>query len=170
MTTVAWDGRYLCSDSLMVGSHKSMSPVQKIFNIQSDKILAVGLAGSVCDFRHFLRWIVSNIEGHPTEKPSIESSGEEGGVDALVIMRDGKHLFFDSNCTGYAFLSGVEALGSGSSLAMASMLSGRNAPFAVKVASQLDVYTDNILQTYDSKRNTLRGPFQKEHCVKWVSK
>jgi len=129
MTTVAFDGDTLATDSRCVGDYIDDN-VKKLFLV-GETFYAV--AGSLTEVLAFINWRESvHIDSEKTnEKPNIQS-------DISVIEVVGGDVFFwEKNCV-HVPCSVPIAIGSGASFAMAAMLCGKTAIEAVEIAKKLD--------------------------------
>lgn len=125
MTTIAWDGRTLASDSMTTGTFVMHNHV-KILNVNGDLI---GFAGGVQCGEAFFNWYKS---GCPTEKPDLEDDFEG------VVIRKGKCYFLAKTLVMVEVKTKKYALGAGAQFAMAALHCGKTAVEAVKVAIRLN--------------------------------
>ena len=131
MTVIAWDGRTLASDRLVL--YGSMSRVAEKIFIYGD--IAYGAAGTYDQVLVFRQWVAL---GMPDPIPVLD--------DLAVIeielwecyVRDGEHLGVRSKIVGRAECGGIWAIGCGRELAMGAMLAGKGAREAVRIACLQD--------------------------------
>lgn len=150
MTTIAWDGRALCSDSRCIYGHIKQRPVQKIFAYKGD-FLAIGFCGSYNNHQAFIDWLLGK-----GEKPTIPSDTAAG---VIVVDKDLTAWCYHSDGASRVPAATCEADGSGSPYAMGAMLAGANAYKAVEIAIKLDENSGGPVQCYDIPTRTLTGPF-----------
>ncbi len=139
MTTIAWDGVTLASDSRIVkGSRLISDKYQKIYSFPSgysyhgDELLAIGISGVVADFDKAILMITSKSIGCLEFDNKCE-------IDAIII---GEKFVYEME-EGQDFLIRHEkstklACGSGAVFARTAMHLNKNAKQAVKVAIDLD--------------------------------
>lgn len=153
MTTIAYDGQFLCTDSMMVGGHIRMGAIQKLFVLEDGPYLAVAFCGASGNVMAFLDWLKGG------ERPSIS---DEFSIGAIAIGRDGEAYQFDSEVLGRVAIASPEACGSGAPYAMGAMLAGASAHKAVEVASRLDTNSGGPIQCFNINARVLTGPFGSE--------
>lgn len=127
MTTIAFDGKTMASDSQQTG--------QFIDNVEAVKIkrfggMLIGMAGRAGDLDLFINFLDTG------EKSPLFDTQES---EALVIV-DGEALYY--GCNLQPVPTGIPAaIGSGSGYAMAAMYCGKTAEEAVNIAARLDTNT-----------------------------
>lgn len=152
MTTVAFDGKTLASDSKATQQNITMiGPATKIFwpgegeywDVMGVKIVAFGMAGDY-DMLPFLKEVLSEGLTHRTvfDYDDVNFASilidENGNAWMYAIHRtqDGR-----KNTTVFTPSQGPCAVGSGQIVANAVMSIGKSAEAAVKAACKLDIYT-----------------------------
>lgn len=141
MTTVAWDGQQLASDSRITRGGAVM-PVQprKVFRIRGHLIAS---AGYLDDCDRWTEWFVRGCRGR---RPNMRN------VRALVIDHRGRAFVHDTAPEPSRAGPGI-AIGSGGKFAMCAMRAGVNARRAVEIAAQFDPHTGGRVQCLKLKRS-----------------
>lgn len=135
MTTIAWDGTFLASDSQ---SSHFRTMVQKIYRIDEGRLF--GASGAFEDALAVRDWFMTG-----GEKPKVDET-----FHAIVVERSGWYVLekgliripYDRQCF---------SVGSGRDFAMAAMMLGKSATEAVAVAIQLDPYSGGEIVTLSLK-------------------
>ena len=142
MTTIAWDGKTLASDSRVTeGGCLVSDNYNKIrtFKYKNKKHL-VGIAGSMAQGERFFVWLKQN--GFDLDDPPRLED-----MEALVVTKDGVWCY-EGSSQAYVTLTGeVAAIGSGSYIALAGMRIGLSSEESVLLASQVDLGTNNNIRT-----------------------
>ena len=128
MTTIAWDGKELASDSMVYSDYIEQSPIKKIFK-KDGKLFA--FAGVYAESIAFLN------EG---KKLTDESQAIE------IDLKTGKAKLHEGS--GCFDIKPPQALGSGAPFAMGAMLAGKSATEAVKIGIKLDPYSGGKVSTH----------------------
>ena len=133
MTTIAWDGISLCSDSLMTCAGVRVGTMKKIHKLHGG---LVAVAGQVSAAQVVLRW----LEAGCPDKP-------EDDIDftALWIKRDGTVWCIESDFNPYP-MSGPCTIGSGGDIALAALTLGKTAREAVELGIKLDCISGGEIQ------------------------
>lgn len=155
MTTIAWDGKTIASDSQeTTGDTITNFYAMKIFEASPDKciyqeeVYGYGLAGDSGAHLVIAEKLRENIN-HQTVFPS------EMRVSGIFIV--GLHRAFvlikeQGETTANIYVAGSnEAIGSGRDIARTAMTLGYDAVEAIKTAIKLDVYTGGDIQQYTIK-------------------
>lgn len=145
MTTVAWDGSTLATDSRATEDDESAkSNCIKMWRIQSKVAPVKGeilLAGAGNEFAMdlFRQWVENGGE------PNLHSRGVTGGedgeeFDAFIVHKSGT---YNANrlCCLIKNLEPQWAHGTGRQAALAAMKCGKSAVEAVRTAAQIDPFT-----------------------------
>ncbi len=140
LTTIAYDGERLVSDSRQVGLWKHGLKSIKIHRV-GDRLF--GVAGDVVECERYIAWVKA---GEPQDnKPEFDVDDDSFGV---MIVQDGRCYELDERLIRYEV--GVPyAMGTGSKFAMGAMYAGADAKEAVQIASRLDPNTDSVLQVIE---------------------
>jgi ATP-dependent protease HslVU (ClpYQ) peptidase subunit len=149
MTTIAFDGRVLASDSAVTAGGYRLGFIEKIFRIETDdgKVSSViGCAGSSFAVSTMVEWI------------------KAGCVRAdMPILNDGNDFCaIEVHCDGAAFelnhkfeqlpIKGPWAIGSGEVVALTAMRCGLDAVGAVNMACEIDVLSGGPVIAHDLKQ------------------
>ena len=134
MTTIAYDGVSLCSDSLMTCSGVRVGTMDKIFRLPDGGLL--GVAGHASAMAVISRWLESGCPDKP-----------EDDIDftALWIKKDGTVWCIESDFNPYP-MSGPCTIGSGGDIALAALTLGKTAREAVELGIQLDCISGGEIQ------------------------
>lgn len=126
MTTIAWDGKILAADRMLLARGRSYE-IKKLFDLGSKGFLA----GSGCPVA--LELARAWLAGEATEKPLLK----EETVEAIWI-HEGEAFLIWEELIPVKLDSCYWACGSGGSFALAAMHCGKNAKEAVEIAIRLD--------------------------------
>lgn len=134
MTTVAYDGTTLATDSRSVGYYVD-DAVKKLFEVDG---VFYGFAGGVTDIASVIQWLQN---GGADGKPEIKEE------DVFGIEVNGDDVFYwEKNLVKIPRATPC-AVGSGAVVAMTAMLCGKNAVEAVEMAKILDQNTGGDVQS-----------------------
>lgn len=137
MTTIAYDGQVLATDSLLTGNGLVFSrSTVKALRLDDGSILAC--AGDAATLYMLADW-VAGIGDHDEKLRS-------GGFTAIMVTEDGA-LEIDCNLCPFP-VTAPWACGSGEAIAMTAMHIGKSAVEAVYVASELDTCTGGAVVEY----------------------
>jgi ATP-dependent protease HslVU (ClpYQ) peptidase subunit len=135
MTTIAFDGKTLATDSQMTAGNTAFSSTVKIFKIKGGRYLA--FAGRSDMQRELIAW----LEGG--ERPEI---GEDVEIDAIVVDAKGNAVQFGASLRIMPVVV-PWAGGSGAAFALTALTLGQDAVAAVEVACKLDIYSGGPVQS-----------------------
>lgn len=126
MTTIAYDGVSMCSDSLMTCDGRRVGTMTKIVRLAGGGLL--GVAGHASATSVIARWLESGCQDKP-----------EDDIDftALWIKKDGTAWCIESDFNPYP-MSGPCTIGSGGDIALAALTLGKTAREAVELGIKLD--------------------------------
>lgn len=151
MTTIAWDGKMLASDTLAcAGTVKDFQ--SKIFPLGDYAIC--GFAGESQIGRLVMRWLIDTQCRNIHTGVGAPLITKDDDFSMLLVLRDDEkttaytlyHL--QSRCVGIPIMARrYYAIGSGREFAMATMRLGFDAKMAVKAAIELDPYTGGEVET-----------------------
>lgn len=159
MTTIAYDGKVLVSDSqLHHGETAQPAPFRKIhipeedeyWEINGTKVVAFGLVGNP----YTLDFIKDKLREGVDYKTKFEVPGNEE-FEAIIIDENGlSHMWVVINSKNELVSSVIPmlpplAIGSGDQFAIAVMSIGKPAHTAVKAAMKLDIHTGGNLQIFE---------------------
>lgn len=145
MTTIAWDGKTLATDSMVTSDETILSTVDKKLYLDVGRFKAVATCGSAVKTDALIFWIKEGEEGSPPKM------GEDDCI--LCVTSDGDLYVYwhhDSDCHYCA--TGNMAAGSGSDIAFGALDAGATAVEAIKIASKRNVYTGGKVQSYTFKK------------------
>jgi hypothetical protein len=156
MTTIAWDGHFLASDSLVTtnsgtiistSGKKIFTPENKeVWNVNNKNIIAIACCGCAGAEIEVIDKMILGIH-YNTEYTSVSS------FTATCICDDGSVVNIyksekESQASIYQ-LTGCDAHGTGSSYALAAMMMGYSSIEAVNTAIKLDVYSGGVVQVFE---------------------
>lgn len=150
MTTIAYDGHTLASDS-QVGDDVTKDPygVKKIWKVGE---FIIGCYGRYTSAIRFVDWVKSGM-------PDDARPSGLGDFGAIVIKSGKRPVFYEDGVTPISLRGPLATGGSGGHYAMAAMLAGATAPEAVKIACRLDPSSGGAVQklSFDGRRNKKAG-------------
>lgn len=147
MTTIAWDGKKLASDSLSTSGNMRLSgDCKKTQRIGKYRVAFTGdNAPAVYFFENFLKddMVLGNLSFAPV-------SPSQDDFSVMVIEDDSNYCMVFNSSSGYwdEFFPPI-SIGSGSKYALGSMYSGCDAERAVEVACKLDTHSDLPVKVED---------------------
>lgn len=134
MTTIAWDGVILATDSLITISDRIVhDDAKKLFRLKDGRLAA--FAGNAHCIIECVAWLESKREAPPT-----------GDYTILVVMPDGKARCYEDG-NSYSSVKAPYSRGSGGVIALTAMRCGKTAVEAVRMAIELDVYSGGRVQS-----------------------
>mgnify|MGYP003642706169 CR=1 FL=1 len=131
MTTIAWDGKTLASDSQMSGGFIEQFTYKKIKTVDG---MYYGMCGRAGDINSFFEG--KEIPDDDTELLEISAKGQ-----CVCIGKGNSRIP----------ITGKTSIGSGSHFAMGAMLHGASAVEAVKIAIKLDPSSGGKVQSVKIK-------------------
>lgn len=136
MTTIAWDGKTLATDSLVTADGTAFGTTQKIFRLNDGRYVA--LLGRVSLYQP----VVDFLNGG-----KMPEKGPDDVVGALIVGYRKKAMEMDTN---FRLLPAGKlwAGGSGGNFALAALHLGRGAYGAVRLACKLDIYSRGPIQHF----------------------
>jgi hypothetical protein len=145
MTTIAWDGRYLVADTRETWDKSIPHYSRKLEMLTPDII--IGYAGSSYIYGDVKDFLLGKL---PKPPKTIKDA------EAIIIIEGTPY-----NWAGTEFRNAVRiytpphAIGSGWKYAWTMMKMGSSAVEAVKGASLMDIWTNDIVDIYDTKTKKL---------------
>lgn len=143
MTTIVYRDGILAADTQMTISNVAYK-TSKIKRLNKTTVIAC--AGSAED-EHKARQHFSGPNWRDVEAPQVKKNFE-----CLLIVKGQPHF-----CVGNLYPIKMEhdyyALGSGGNFAMAGLSTGMTAEEAVQFASEMCIYTNDIIETFDVKEH-----------------
>ena len=138
MTTIAYDGKTICADTLACwGSERGRAPIEKIITRASG---IYALSGSFAVRDEVIDWIENGAKRG--DAPNLVGDEE---WQVIFIDKDGAAYFGISVSPGLVPIVAPFTIGSGGEFALGAMLAGKSAHDAVKIAAILDIKTgDNV--------------------------
>ena len=138
MTTIAWDGTTLATDSQgNQGDYTAGAHVKKLFK-NVGPFQAVALCGEIGGLATVIECMKSGDEEQQQAVP----------VAGVVIDRKGQAWDFDGSIWSFSKVKPPSAHGSGWALATAAMRGGADADQALRITSKLCLYTGGRIQKY----------------------
>ncbi len=143
MTTIAWDGKTLATDSRRTTNGTVESDDEKKIYLDVGGYLAVAGCGDVICSLEIIEWIQNNKE---SSFPEIDIKNNSS---AICVKKDGSILTYRHDAKGRSIpYKGVMADGSGWEIALGAMDAGATAVEAVKIAIGRDVNSGGKVQSY----------------------
>lgn len=141
MTTVAFDGKTLATDSQGGGNHFAYENGPKYFKDQQGRIY--GYTGELQCVPEFKDWLNGG------QKDPLPNFAEPEGSRLVVLLasKEGSYLYED-RCIPFK-VSTPYAIGTGARFAMAAMMAGADAKRAVEIAIELDIYSGGEVHTIE---------------------
>jgi hypothetical protein len=147
MTTIAWDGRILASESretldneIVNDKRKKLFQLENSIKYYDDEIIAYGLAGSISDFILIKEYIISSI--FPSvDKIDHNCNGIFIGKKLVYLLESGNGLLIE-----YPFKSKL-AIGSGHTYAIMAMNLGLDSCAAIKETIKFDCKSGGKIQS-----------------------
>jgi len=140
MTTIAYDGITLATDSLVSSGSVAFGTGKKLFKLKEGCYAA--LAGNLALMPEILSW----LQGGP--KPELQEDEEIGG---LYIDKKGVPWEFDNSLRLFPACIPWGG-GSGGHIALTAMKCGKSAAEAVEVACELDLRSRGPVVSVEVKR------------------
>jgi len=138
VTTIAYDGKTLVTDSQVTLDGKRFGKTQKIFRLHSRAVLAI--AGSMDVSYEIMRWLNGDAE-----KPALDK--EQDDFEALVIEPDGSAWEIAPGLRRFPACIPWSG-GTGGIVAMTAMRCGKTAQEAVELACEIDTKSSGPLQIH----------------------
>lgn len=135
MTTIAFDGKTLASDSLVTCDGMICGDVTKIHRIDGGYI---GCAGDLSDIASVVYWLQGT-----SDKPKDVSV-----FSAIIVLDDGRAFEMDERMVRFQCAI-PNAVGSGAKYALTAMKLGKSASEAVEVAISMDIYSGGEVVSYE---------------------
>lgn len=155
MTTIAWDGRFLAADTLMVaGSYRCPQHVDKLA-IHGGRVF--GITGAYGWAKAIVDWVTKH-GADPVLHPLIGHTAPEGCNLPLIIevgAAGAPARSFEGSCPYPVLVANPEAWGSGAEYAIGAMMWGATAPEAVALAIKANPHTGGYVRFVDTHRTPL---------------
>lgn len=145
MTTIAWDGRYLAADTREVWDKSTPTFSRKIEILSPDIVIAY--AGSSYVYKEITEYFLGK-----RDKLGKDAKASE----AIVLVQGVPYNWQGTVLEGMVRIYvPPHAIGSGSKYAWAYVKQGDSAIQAVKKASSMDIWTNDVVDYYDTKTKKL---------------
>lgn len=145
MTTIAWDGESIASDSQMTGDFKSIDQ-QKVFKLKKGPYRGAYAGG--CGAVTAINQMVEMLEDGEYE--AIDADDDLSAT--VMVALDSCALLFHSSSTGVIKVAPPYAVGSGAPFAITAMDCGKTAAEAVAAAIKRDPNSGGAVQVFSTKR------------------
>ena len=151
MTTIAIKGRILAADTQLTDDNCKLL-TNKIYHLPHNEVVAI--AGNVDAEFWVLRWFEQGAD--PLKwKDKVASEIKKISFAAIFIDRLNRRWIFDDGPDKQPLDHPFYAIGTGAKIALAGMHMGLSAVESIQLASEIDVYTNNIIDRYDISTGTL---------------
>ena len=153
MTTIAIKDNKVASDSQMTAGYTISSlEVEKVVNING---CIVSGAGSFAQIVKFRQWFMEHSDAliaqqdNPNVHIPLPEDLQGGDFLGLVLYPDGELYLYEGRTDVAYEVEQPFSIGSGSDFAIASMKSGSSAEEAVRVATELDVFSGGEVKVFE---------------------
>lgn len=138
MTTIAYDGTWLCVDSQSsMGDLLSSRTRQKMW-FDVGNFLCVAVAGETATYRPIIEWLRGGAD---------PDGWKDWGAVAWAVRHDG---VVERYASGYPEeVNGIDSDGSGAELALGAMAAGATAIKAVSVAIDYDLHSGGEVKSFN---------------------
>lgn len=144
MTTIAYDGKTICADTLATwGDERALMAVEKI---RREPTGIYAICGAFSVFHDVIHWIEQGASY--TDAPKLVGDDE---WRVIYINVDGEAFCAMSSSPGLVQIAPPFAIGSGGEFALGAMLAGKSAEEAVKIAAIVDIRTGDQVQVVHLK-------------------
>lgn len=137
MTTIAYDGKTICTDSQVSSRDVRFGTTTKLWKLESGALFAV--AGDIALGYAVMLWL-----DQKAEKPT---STDDEQVAGILIETDGSAWEYSGKAIRRFPACVPWATGSGEVIAMTAMRCGKTAREAVELACEMDANTSGPVQT-----------------------
>ena len=169
MTTIAFDGKTLASDSqLTLGDLRLDSHTQKIFQpnageswyVNGERAVAFGVSGKLSAVQAVRKELASGVYGY--RGLTTDSRFPKGDSFKYLVITEAGEVYAggqysDEETPWLARVSAPVAVGSGSEYAMGAMATGTSAEYAVEIASRFDINTGGAVQVLHPVKSPITG-------------
>lgn len=138
MTTIAWDGKTLASDTQSTSGGYFKRRAKKIFRLHNGDLFAG--AGNYDDVLAAVEW----LQHRPTQKPTLKDF-----VGILIKAIDGKAYKLEEGLMEAPIHEGFFAIGTGRDFAVMAMYLGKSAREAVELAILFDSQSGGEIETIE---------------------
>ena len=137
MTTIATDGKTLAADRQITQEGTLAGQVCKVSKLNDGSVF--GLAGSPFDIDYFKQWY------NDGQEPNTLSL--EGDSEAIHLAPDGTITIYNERGKSFKPDDRFQAIGSGAQFALAAMYAGKTPAEAVEIATWLDLYSSEPIDS-----------------------
>ncbi len=150
MTTIAYDGRFVASDSLLcIGGSKSSESIDKLIPSASGKLYSLtGLASVVYPWIEWYEQVGRDQQNGP-QLPKV--SRDEDNSNFLVFDYEKGWQMFSLACPYAIWRKEPWAWGSGADHAITALDARLSVTQAIILAAKRDPHTDDLVKVYDLK-------------------
>ena len=145
MTTIAYKDGILAADTQLTEDNLK-SFCRKIDVLPEGTVVAS--CGGLTDQTVFLEWLANPKKKKP---PTTFHKGFE----LILIDPDRDAVYYDPHCIPHKINDPIWSTGSGWKIARAAMMLGLSAKESVEFAGDIDVCTNKLVDTYDTKTKKL---------------
>lgn len=147
MTTIAYDGKYLCADTRHNSGHFLWKYAPKIRAIKHGKhVVLIGSTGSTGDCLIVENAFIEKLKKQSTRNLNIFSVDVDNkhfdNATLIVVMNK---IAYEYSCIHPEEIQSFMAWGSGRAYAQTAMHLGRSAIEAVRIAGEFDANTGGIM-------------------------
>lgn len=153
MTTIAIKDNKVASDSQMTAGYTISSlEVEKVVNING---CIVSGAGSFAQIVKFRQWFMEHSDAliaqqdNPNVHIPLPEDLQGGDFFGLVLYPDGELYLYEGRTDVAYEVDQPFSIGSGSDFAIAAMKAGASSEEAVKVATELDVFSGGEVKVFE---------------------
>ena len=141
MTTIAWDGKTVAADGQMTSGDRVIhQDFPKVLRLSNGALMAG--AGAPEDLGRFYTWFEEGCEGYVKLSKNTE---------ILYVDKHGARSYVGN--TGCSVeVQAPYGMGTGGPVAVGAMLAGKSAAQAVRIAAQVDIYTNDIIRSMAPKK------------------
>jgi hypothetical protein len=144
MTTIAWDGKFVATDSQKTANNYICSGSSIKLIRRGDIVFAH--TGTSCLFEPMIDWYLAGAAPKECPRPSGENPPL---VSVIIVFKEGKAFRVSSNTPYPEEVFAPDAWGSGGSWAVGALKAGADARRAVEIATECDVNSGGEIQVMD---------------------
>ena len=149
MTTIAWDGKTLASDSLGDQNGLRMPTTKLHRGVLTDKVpFIIGISGQN-SWAHMLYNWVKTLDTMGVCQARYPDQDSENDPTAIIVLGQHKIAFFKTGPVWIRLERKYHAVGSGRDYAIMAMRLGKTSKEAVKLACEFDVYSGGEIRTME---------------------
>jgi ATP-dependent protease HslVU (ClpYQ) peptidase subunit len=156
MTTVAWDGKTLATDSQGTTEAGFKSRMTKLF-VSADKKRAFAGTGSRAEIHELQDWLI-RMNRDSDNRPTLTDDATHG----IYVDEYGAYYVEGKRPVLIPVEDTVTGVGSGRNMAIAALRCGRTAEQAVLLAEEFDAWSSGPVQTWEAPESEVFGPIKVE--------